>query len=220
MPNNKELFQRFSKIDDYSGGTLFGKTFFGEGVVSYTNRYGDFVYTNTIDHDLIAGFPDIGLNCVYDIDCSLTLMSINLKAYLRNVFKGERDVETKQSEISHKMLAWLEEANLNAILTADPGSGVIEWVVFDEKNRVISRKKSQPCNFDDGLDGDIKMGEMFLPFFIEKHGDELVVGFGEIDADDMVADALAISTRVDYVDDIIAGMPNDLQRLAGKILLN
>ena len=70
------------------------------------------------------------------------------------------------------------------------------------------------------MDGDAGIGEISLPFRVEQNGDELVVGMGEALGGRSVLDVIVVSCYVDFIDDVLAGGPKDLQRVAGKIMLN
>ena len=207
------------KIDQYSGGSLYGRPFERDGIVTLT-KFGEFVCEISPQGELVADFPDSGLICVYDDDGELNMVSIDLEGYLSSFSEEElRNMPNLGRDIS-RMAEWLGETETSIVLSVDVKGGIVELTNFSADGEEFSNVKSRKFNLSKGLDGDAKIGEITLPFRVERNGDELMLGMGESLNGDSVLDVIVISTYVDFIDDVLAGGPRDIQKLAEKIMLN
>lgn len=220
MPNNKEFAHSFLSVDDYSGGALYGEVESGSGIVTLTNR-GEFVHDLTAHDELMAGFPEHGLILVYDEKGNLDLASISLISFIEGLSVSDTKRMPNRGKDLVMLRDWLVAENISAILTVKVKEGSCEIVLNGEGPSDFARYETTGMDFRKGYEGMARINDFFsIPICASDKGDEFVLGIGEIGNGRVSFGAFAISRYVDFWDEVTSGGPKDLQKLAGKIILN
>lgn len=218
MPKEVRFGRFVPNLDKYSGGALFGTAFDGEGVLSL-NKYGEFLHELTPDGDLIAGFLDNGIICSYDDKGRLDIVSLDFEKSIHGLTDEELEMMPNKGQDLMRIEQLLSETKMKVLLSIDVKGKKLEVLVYGD-NGYFARDKMKPVDLEAGDDGFVRIQGINIPYRVERSGDEISIGIGEASADDSVLDMVVVSDNVDFIDDVLAGTPKDIQRLAEKIILN
>lgn len=219
MPNS-EKSPGLPITDPYNGGSLYGISNEGEGVIAYT-KFGEFSCELTEQADLIATFPEHGLIYIYSQEGDLEVASVEVSAFLSSMDYQEVISMSNQGADILSLVQHMRENKLAMFVNVD----LVEsnfWVVVlgpDGEQQIVKDLKN--VNLTKSIGGDIGIKENSVAFQVTvNNGEDLVVAFGERRGKKYSLRAIESSLFVDFEDDLFGDDARRLNRLANKIIMN
>lgn len=217
--SNREYFLKTTKINEYSGGAVVGKTEISDETIVVT-KYGSFSAHINERGDLVADFYDQGIICVYNKQGRLDSVTIDVEVYLKGLTKEEKKDMPNGGEDIDEVSDWLESSYKKTMFTVRAEDEVIEVVTFGLKEEDYNREQAPFMDLYSGVNGSIDINGISIPFTVKRNLDEFTIGLGETDGKFRVINTTIISNNVNCTNDVLAGGQRDLQRVAGKVILN
>lgn len=222
MPSNKELFQRISQLDNFSGGAVFGKAVGDEAKIAYTAN-GEFVHEVSDEGELSVEFPSGGLGLIYDKEGFLDLVSIDFEGYLNSFSQSDRDKMPNQGEDILEIERRLKDTETTVVMDIKIKESLMSFVITDSFGEEVKPVDPEAFNFYESSNSLVTVAGIDLFLYVERSEDEFVIGLGEVaktEGDTVRVHLLVVSNQVNFMKEVKSGTPRDLQNLARKILLN
>jgi len=115
---------------------------------------------------------------------------------------------------------FLQDNGLTLLMSVDIARRVFDIGVKDNKTgEWIFNEQKEDVRFESGLVGSMNVSSMELTLLVDKKGDELMLGVGEINGTDLPVMSADLSMFLDFESDLFADDGKGMQRLAKRIIL-
>ncbi|KKS93773.1 MAG: hypothetical protein UW68_C0016G0022 [Candidatus Collierbacteria bacterium GW2011_GWB1_44_6] len=210
-------FLGYPKITNESGGSLSAKAVDGETDVALT-RLGEFVCKISDDDNFAVNFPEIGLICIYQEDGSVGLLSLDLTTFLDSQLSRKAFLSDGEKDIA-LLMSFLKDQKQTLMISAFPDQFMLTVEILGSKGQRLNFQEFEQVDFSKGTHGDLELFGVSVGYQFVVTSDEMTVAAGDSDPDRKLL-ALAVSNKVDFVEDYFSEDPKRFQKLAAKVLLN
>lgn len=204
---------------DALGGRLYGYTDGGEMRLAFTSC-GEFGAEILDNGELAVGLFDHGLALVYSQEGRLQRAAVDVGDFVSGMSKNRIEKLRGRFPEVYAIRDFLQDNGLTLLMSVDIARRVFDIGVKDNKTgEWIFNEQKEDVRFESGLVGSMNVSSMELTLLVDKKGDELMLGVGEINGTDLPVMSADLSMFLDFESDLFADDGKGMQRLAKRIIL-
>jgi len=204
--------------DPANGGSAFGYTWRGDGLVDCT-KYGEFACALSDEGDLVASFPEQGMVMIYSQEGHLILASVDIGGYLSGFDDADFLKMPNQGEDILGLITFLAAERLQMFMAVSLRDKNFKVIIANEEGEMKILSNLEGVDFSKNLVGEAGIRDQVVAFQVStNHGEDLAIAFGERKGSSLNMIGVEISTYVDYEDNLFGDDLRRLRKLAKKII--